>query len=85
MKTVKSTVNINKENMDNLKKLVSEKVITSLTDGINEGLDMLIKSKKKELYAKQLEAAAKDKNFLERTLTCQREFDNIESGAPGEW
>lgn len=85
MSIVKSSVNISKANMDDLKLLVSQNMIASLTDGVNQGLELLIKAKKKELYAKQLAAAVKDKNFMERTLTCQRDFDNIENGTPGEW
>ncbi len=85
MSTVKSTININSEYMDELKFLVSKNIITSLTEGINQSLELFIKEKKKELYEKQLAAAANDKDFLERTLGCQSDFDKKENGAPGEW
>ena len=78
---VKSTINITLVNFEELKELVSKNVISSMTEGINLGVEMLIKEKRRELYAKKMAEAAKDKAFLERTLGSQRDFDRIESEA----
>ena len=82
---IKSTINISANNFDELKKLVADKVISSMTEGINLGIEMLIKEKKRELYYKQMEEASKDKDYIERTLGVQKEFDKIDKGVPGEW
>lgn len=82
---VKSTINISSVNFEELKNLVSENVISSMTEGINLGVEMLIKEKRKELYAKQMAEAAKDKAFLERTLGAQRDFDKIDAEVSGQW
>lgn len=82
---VKSTINISSVNFEELKNLVSENVISSMTEGINLGVEMLIKEKRKELYAKQMSEAAKDKAFLERTLAAQRDFDKIDAEVSGHW
>ena len=82
---VKSTINITLVNFEELKELVSKNVISSMTEGINLGVEMLIKEKRRELYAKKMAEAAKDKDFLERTLGSQRDFDRIESEVSGQW
>ena len=45
-----------------------------MTEGINHGVEMLVKEKRREFYTKQMAEAAKDKAFLERTLESQRDF-----------
>ena len=82
---VKSTINISVNNFNSLKELVSTKEIGSMTEGINLGIEMLIKEKRRESYAKQMEAAARDKEFLKRTLEVQKEFDKIDTGVSEEW
>lgn len=82
---VKSTINITLVNFEELKELVSKNVISSMTEGINLGVEMLIKEKRRELYVKKMAEAAKDKAFLERTLGSQRDFDRIESEVSGQW
>lgn len=82
---VKSTINITSNNFEALKALVSEKAISSMTEGINLGLELLIKEKRREMYKKQMEEAAKDKNFLARTIEVQKEFDKIDAEVSGEW
>ena len=55
----------------------SEKVISSIDDGVNLAIEMLLNENKKELYRQALKEAASDNDFLERTLECQKEFDEI--------
>lgn len=84
MTTVKSTVNIYKTYKDQLEELVKNKEISSITDGINLGIAMLIKEKNRELYARQMSQAAKDKDFVERTARAQEEFKYAD-GEVGQW
>ena len=83
--TVKSTVNIQTAYFEELKNLVSEKAIASMTEGINLGIGMLIREKRKETYMKQMEEAAKDRDFIERTMKAQCEFDKIDAEVSGQW
>ena len=82
---VKSTINITSNNFEALKALVNEKAISSMTEGINLGVELLVKEKRREMYKKQMEEAAKDKRFIKRTTEVQNEFDKIDMEVSGEW
>ena len=82
---VKSTINITSNNFEALKTLVNEKAISSMTEGINLGVELLVKEKRREMYKKQMEEAAKDKSFIKRTTEVQNEFDKIDMEVSGEW
>ena len=82
---VKSTINITSNNFEALKALVNEKAISSMTEGINLGVELLVKEKRREMYKKQMEEASKDKSFLKRTTEVQNEFDKIDMEVSGEW
>ena len=84
-KMIKSTINISASNYEKLKCLVASNLISSMTDGINIGIDLLIKEKEKEEYEKMMSEAMNDKDFVERTIKVGKEFDLIEGEAPGEW
>ena len=77
MKMVKKTIDISMNNYEGLNELISEKVISSIDDGVNLAIEMLLNENKKELYRQALKEAASDNDFLERTLECQKEFDEI--------
>jgi hypothetical protein len=38
-----------------------------------------------EEYIKKIEEAAKDKNFIKRTINSQKDFDAIETEVSEEW
>ena len=82
---VKSTINISAQNFEELKKLVCEQAISSMTEGINMGIEMLVKEKRRELYQKQMSEAANDKDYIDRTMNTQREFDKIDMEVSGQW
>ena len=82
---VKSTINISAINFEELKSLVSEQAISSMTEGINLGIEMLIKEKRREIYQKEMSEAANDKDFLDRTLNSQHDFDQIDTEVSGQW
>ena len=75
---VKSTIFISIKNFEDLKKLVFQQAISSMTEGINMGIEMLVREKRRELYQKQMSEAAHDKDYMDRTLNSQHDFDNID-------
>ncbi|MBR6331709.1 MAG: hypothetical protein IKR78_01060 [Dehalococcoidales bacterium] len=83
--TVKNTFNMSLSNYEELKKLVENKSISSITEGINLGIELLIKEKRMENYRNQMAKAAKDKEFMRRTLSSQNEFDKLHDEVLGEW
>lgn len=80
MTTIKSTVNLNKHYKDQLEALVRMNMISSLTEGINDALEMYVKAMQKSMYAEQMRAASCDKDFMERTMSSQRDFDAVDTG-----
>lgn len=85
MNAVKSTVNLNKYYKEQLEELVRLNLLSSVTEGINLAIENFVKEKNRELYAKQMEEAANDREFMERTLTAQKDFDKIDDEDFGEW
>ncbi len=85
MITVKSTININKYYKEQLEELVRLNLVSSITEGVNLAIEKFIKDKKKEIYAKQMEEAGKDCDFLSRTLSAQNDFEKIENEVLNEW
>ena len=79
MTTIKSTVNLNKHYKDQLEALVRMNMISSLTEGINDALEMYIKEMQKSIYAQQMQAAAADRAFMERTMSSQYDFDAVDT------
>lgn len=79
MQVIKTTINLKSEYKNQLNELVEEKVIASITDGFNQAIELFLKEKKKQQYIKKMEEAAKDKNFIKRTINSQKDFDAIET------
>ena len=84
-KTVKSTININEVCYVEIKKLVEEEEVKSLTQAINDAIALYLKEIKRRKYAEGMMEAAKDREFIKRTMECQKEFDGIEEEVEGEW
>lgn len=85
MQSVKMTTNIRPEYKKQLNELVESKVIASITDGLNQAIELFLKEKKKQQYIIRMEEAAKDKEFIMRTMLSQKDFDAIETGVSVEW
>lgn len=81
MNTIKSTININKYYKEQLEYLVRIKELDSVTEGINLAIAEFVKSRQKALYAEQMREAAQDKNFMERTMTAQKESEGMDANA----
>ncbi|MDD4000496.1 MAG: hypothetical protein PHX62_06355 [Bacilli bacterium] len=85
MQVIKTTINFKSEYKEKLNELVKEKEIASITDGINQAIELFLNEKKKQLYMRKMEEAAQDKSFIERTMLSQKDFDSIETGVSEEW
>lgn len=68
-----------------LKELAAKKFIPSVNFGIRLAIENFITESKSELYQKQMEAAAKDKRFINRTIETQEAFTNADSEVGGQW
>lgn len=79
MTTVKSTVNLNRYYKEQLEMFVRMNHISSVTEGINAALEAYVKAMQKSIYEEQMKAAAKDRDFMERTMAAQRDFENMDS------
>ena len=78
MEMIKSTFNINKEYKEKLEFLVSEKKISSITEGLNEALELYFKERQRKDYEEKMAMAAIDKAFMKRTMMVQEEFERLE-------
>ncbi|HOI19315.1 MAG TPA: hypothetical protein PLX15_05655 [Candidatus Woesearchaeota archaeon] len=85
MQSVKCTININTELKGQLDNLVAQKYVASYTDGVNSAIALYLKTVRRELYAKQMEKAKEDKDFMERTISSQEAFANIDAEDFAEW
>lgn len=85
MQSVKCTININAELKGQLDNLVAQKYVGSFTDGVNSAIALYLKTVRRELYAKQMEKAKDDKDFMDRTISSQEEFSNIDAEDLAEW
>lgn len=85
MQIIKTTINLKSEYKNQLNELVEQKEIASMTDGFNQAIELFLKEKKKQQYIKKIEEAAKDKNFIKRTINSQKDFDAIETEVSEEW
>lgn len=79
MTTVKSTINISRQNKEQLEQLVKINELSSVTEGINLAIAEFVKTKQKALYSAQMRRAAQDNDFMERTLMAQKDFEGIDS------
>lgn len=84
-KTVKSTININEVCYEEIKKLVAEEEVKSLTQAINDAIALYLKEIKRRKYAEGMMEAAKDPDFIKENEQIEKEFDGIDAEVEGEW
>lgn len=84
-KTVKSTININEVCYEEIKKLVEEEEVKSLTQAINDAIALYLKEIKRRKYAEGMMEAAKDREFIKENEQIEKEFDGIDAEVEGEW
>lgn len=73
------------KDVEELKKLVSQKVISSVNSGIREAIEMFLEKAKHDLYTQEMTKASTDMRFMERTLKTQAYFKQTDSEVSGEW
>lgn len=84
MTTVKSTINLSKYYKEQLEYFVSIKELGSVTEGINLAIAEFVKTKQKALYADRMRQAAQDSEFMQRTVSCQNDFERIDADTLSE-
>ena len=78
MSIVKSTINLDKDLKEQLDLLVKEEKIASLTEGINNAIYDYIKKMKRLNYEMRMKEAARDSEFMARTMRIQEEFEGLD-------
>jgi metal-responsive CopG/Arc/MetJ family transcriptional regulator len=82
---VKYTIVLPKTMLSELKRLSQNKLIPSISQGIQGAIDTLLQTKKKEQYLQQMQEASKDNNFLKRTHDTQSAFENSDVEIDNSW
>jgi len=82
---VKSTVNIPVKLKEELNKYVKLNMVPSFSSGVNMAIEAYLKELRRIEYDRQMAEAAHDRDFIERTMDCQNEISEYESGVAGEW
>ena len=62
------------EYLGELQELAEKKIIPSVNYGIKRAVEKYLEQIKKEMYEKSMAEAAKDENFIKRTLEAQKDF-----------
>lgn len=83
--TIKYTATLSESSIDELKRLAEKKIIPSVNFAIREAVNLYIAQTKKELYEKEMQQAAKDKDYLRRTIESDRNFSFIDSEVGKDW
>ena len=83
--STKYTAVLPNEYIVELRELAAKKIIPSVNYGIKNAVEEYLEQLRKERYAKNMQEAAQDEEFLKRTLNCQRDFDFVDCEGIGEW
>jgi len=83
--SVRYTTVLPVKDVEELKKLASQNVISSVNNGIRAAIEMFLKKAKYDHYAQEMAQASQDKRFMKRTLETQADFEQADSEVSGEW
>ncbi|MEA4846877.1 MAG: ribbon-helix-helix protein, CopG family [Clostridiaceae bacterium] len=83
--TIKYTATLSESSVDELKRLAEKKIIPSVNFAIREAVNLYIAQTKKELYEKEMQKAAKDKDYLMRTIESDKDFSFVDSEVGKDW
>lgn len=83
--TIRYTTVLPVKYVEELKQLAAKKVISSVNNGIREAIEHYLAESKREQYASQMADAAKDQEFMERTLDMHASFRHVDSEVGGQW
>jgi len=78
------TVNIPCDLKNQLTIYVEQKVIPSITSGINRAICIYLKELKKQAYIKAMKEASSDPEFLRRTMETHKFYDSYAEDLLGE-
>ena len=84
-KPVKYTATLPEASVHELKMLAERKVIPSVNFAIREAINLYIVRTKKKMYEKEIQEAAKDKDFLTRTMESNQDFAYVDSEVGRDW
>jgi len=71
--------------VEELKELAEQKVISSVNYGIREAVAHYLVETKRELYALRMAEAAQDPEYINRTLDSQSAFSDVDGEVGGQW
>jgi hypothetical protein len=84
-KTIKYTTALPESSINELKLLAERKIIPSVNFAIREAIHLYIAQTKREVYEKEMREAAKDGDFLKRTLESDEDFSSVDSEVGQGW
>jgi len=84
-KTIKYTVTLPEESLNELKAFTKNKVIPSVNFAVREAINVYIVQTKKELYEREMKEASKDKDFINRTIESNKDFSYLDSEVGDNW
>lgn len=79
IKSIRYTATLQEESINELKALANEKKIPSVNFAIREAVADYLSRIKKSEYDELMCEAGKDKDFLERTTNCEKDFKAVDS------
>ena len=83
--SVKYTAVLQKECLDELKSLVSEKIIPSVSYGIRLAVADFVTIQKQLVYESSIREAATDEAFIKRTVDTQNDFAGVDAEGEEAW
>lgn len=84
-RTIKYTATLPEASVHELKMLAERKVIPSVNFAIREAVYLYIAQTKRKMYEKEIQEAAKDKDFLTRTVESDQDFAYVDSEVGRDW
>ncbi len=83
--TVKYTATLPEASIHELKMLAERKVIPSVNFAIREAINLYIVRTKRKIYEEEIQEAARDKDFLTRTMDSDQDFAYVDSEVGRDW
>lgn len=83
--SVKYTAILPTNCIEALKFMAQQKRIPSVNQGIRQAVEEYVAAQKKALYAQEMLSAARDEDFMQRTLDMQEAFSAVDSEEMGAW
>jgi len=83
--SIKYTTVLPKGCIDELRSLVDKKIIPSVSQGVRLAIEDFVTIQKRLEYANSMSEAAKDKEFIKRTLDTQNDFAIVDDEGEEAW